>query len=131
VQDTLRTASVIAVMPCELLVLSKPDFQELIRKHSVLRQIFIDVVFRRHNITQVLKDSERQSEENGTGSKRVSINPVITVVTNPLSKPVEMTISDDGSSTGNNGSPEVQDLESGRSDARNLFSDLHALRAQP
>jgi CRP-like cAMP-binding protein len=130
VQDTRRTASVIAVMPCELLVLSKPDFQELIRKHSVLRQIFVDVVFRRHNITQVLKDSERHAEDNGTGSKRVSINPVITVVTNPLSNPVELTTSDDGS-TGNNGSPEVQDSESGDSDARNRFSDLQALRAQP
>jgi hypothetical protein len=74
IRDTTRTASVVSVGPCELLVLSRPDFKELTEKHEVLRQRFLDDIFKRYNTGTPAcsqgegSPDERQSDADGDAS---------------------------------------------------------------
>ena len=81
VQDVRRTASVMAVTLCEVLVLSKTDFIHLVGKHTDLQRIFLAEVFARHNVTNLMKkevDDMYQSSESPS-SNVVSYQPHTTL----------------------------------------------------
>uniref|UniRef100_A0A7S1LQR2 Cyclic nucleotide-binding domain-containing protein n=1 Tax=Neobodo designis TaxID=312471 RepID=A0A7S1LQR2_NEODS len=59
-QNTTRTASVVTVVPCELLVLSKSDFQHLVHEHQILEKLFLEVIFARLELTSLTQREDHE-----------------------------------------------------------------------